>query len=435
VGHAGKFITSVAVQLAGSVPSLNWHICAAATERSDIANRSLRDQWHQLVLRPLSMLDGSHCHSSYILVVDALDECDGDNNIRIILQLLAEARSLQRVRLRVFLTSRSEIPIRYGFNQIPDTERYDFVLHSISPSIVDHDISIFLEYNLGPIGQEDEQGPGWPGLEVIRRLVESASGLFIWVATACRFIRDGLSPDERLCMLFEGDNAPATPEEHLNGIYIAVLQNSIQPRYIESEKQRLYGMLRQFLGSIVALFSPLSVESLSRLLNTRKQQVDRTLKNLHAILDIPKDQSRPLRLHHPSFRDFLLNNDRCKNLNFWVDEKQAHQTLADSCMRLMSTSLKQDICGLNTPGVLVTDVKSGRVGRSLPPEVQYACLYWTQHLQKSGAQLCDDDQVHQFLREHLLHWLEALGWMRKVSEGIYAIASLESIASVSQLLV
>jgi hypothetical protein len=148
------------------------------------------------------MLDGSHCHSSYILVVDALDECDGDNNIRIILQLLAEARSLRRVRLRVFLTSRSEIPIRYGFNQIPDTERHDFVLHSISPSIVDHDISIFLEYNLGLIGQEDEQGPGWPGLEVIRRLVESASGLFIWVATACRFIRDGLSPDERLCTLF-----------------------------------------------------------------------------------------------------------------------------------------------------------------------------------------------------------------------------------------
>jgi hypothetical protein len=43
--------------------------------------------------------------------------------------------------------------------------------------------------------------------------------------------------------------------------------------------------------------------------------------------------------------------------------------------------------------------------------------------------------VHQFLQEHLLHWLESLGWMRKISEGIHAIASLESIAAVSQLLV
>jgi hypothetical protein len=42
--------------------------------------------------------------------------------------------------------------------------------------------------------------------------------------------------------------------------------------------------------------------------------------------------------------------------------------------------------------------------------------------------------VYQFLREHLLHWLEALGWMQKVSEGIHAIISLESMISVSYVL-
>jgi WD40 repeat protein len=46
-------------------------------------------------------------------------------------------------------------------------------------------------------------------------------------------------------------------------------------------------------------------------------------------------------------------------------------------------------------------------------------------------QLCDDDQVHVFLREHFLHWFEALGWLGKVSEGIHAISLLESIVSVS----
>ena len=105
------------------MPPLRRYICDAVTERSDIAGQSLRDQWHQLVLRPLSKLDGSKCHSLYVLVVDALDECDDNNNIRIILQLLAEARSLQRVQLRVFLTSRPDIPIRYGINQILDAER------------------------------------------------------------------------------------------------------------------------------------------------------------------------------------------------------------------------------------------------------------------------------------------------------------------------
>jgi len=192
-------------------------------------------------------------------------------------------------------------------------------------------------------------------------------------------------------------------------------------------------MLRQVLGSIVVLTSPLSVGSLSRLLYTTKQHVNQTLKSLHAILDIPKDKNRPLRLHHPSFRDFLLNNNRCKDPNFWVDEKQAHWTLASNSIRLMSMSLKQDICGLNTPGLFVTDVDTNRIQDCIPLEVQYACLYWIQHLQKSNIQLCDNDQVHQFLQVHLLHWFEALGWIGKVSEGIYAISLLEKQIPVSVL--
>ena len=415
------------------MPTLRRYICDAVAERGDITNQSLRDQWHQLVLCPLSKLDGNGCHSSYVLIVDALDECDDDNNIRIILQLLAEARLLQRVRLRVFLTSRAEIPIRYGFNQIPDTERQDFVLHSISSSIIDHDISIFLEYNLRLIGQERSLDAGE---DVIRYLVQIAGGLFIWAATACRFIREGKRfAAKRLDTILQGSGSAITaPEKHLDEIYTTVLKHSITLEYTEEEKEESYYILRHILGSIAVLFSPLSVYSLSRLLRVTKESIGQTLEDLHSVLDVPKDQNRPLRLHHPLFRDFLLNNDRCKNPNFWVDEKQAHQTLADSCIQLMSTSLKQDICGLNTPGILVSDVESSRVEQSLPPEVQYACLYWIQHFHKSGAQLRDNDQVHQFLQEHLLHWLEALGWMQKVSEGIYAIASLESFAAVSQLL-
>ena len=76
-------------------------------ERSAIASQSLRDQWQQLVLRPLSKINGNGYQSVYILVVDALDECD-DHNIRIVLHLLAEARALETVRLRIFLTSRPE---------------------------------------------------------------------------------------------------------------------------------------------------------------------------------------------------------------------------------------------------------------------------------------------------------------------------------------
>jgi hypothetical protein len=224
VGHAGKFVTSIAVQLASSIPSLDQQICNAFTERRDITSQSLRDQWQQLVLRPLSRLGENGCQSSYVLVVDALDECDNDNNIRIIIHLLAEARSLKTVRLRVFLTSRPEIPIRYGFGQLPDADLWDFILHNISPSIVDHDIYIFLVYNLKLIGSEHSLDACWPGEEIIRRLIQIAGGLFIWAATACRFIHEGKRfAARRLDTILRGSgSAPTAPEKHLDEIYTTI---------------------------------------------------------------------------------------------------------------------------------------------------------------------------------------------------------------------
>ena len=435
VGHAGKFITSIAAQLAGSIPSIYRFICDAITKHSDIASRSLRDQWQLLILDPLSKLDSNGYRASYILVIDALDECDNDNDIRMILKLLAEARSLEKVRLQLFVTSRPEVPIRLGFYQMPETEHCDFVLHNILPSIIDHDISIFLKYNLGIIAQERSLDAAWPDEEVVKHLVRIASGLFIWAATACRFISKGKRfATRRLNTILDASSRILTaPEKHLDEIYTTVLKHSIAPEYTDDEREESYYMLRQILGSIAVLFSPLSICSLSSLLCITKEDIGQTLEDLHSILDIQKDQNQLLRLHHPSFRDFLLDNTRCKDPNFWVDEKQAHQTLADRCIKIMSTFLKQDICGLEAPGVLVTDVPDSQVEHCLPLEIRYACLYWIQHFQKSGTPLYDDDHVHYFLQVHFLHWLEALGWMGKTSEGIYAILSLEAQIPVSLL--
>lgn len=437
VGHASKFFTTIAVQLARKSQSLKRYICDAVRKNADIATQSLGDQWRQLVLGPLSKLSGDSYPFLYVLVIDALDECDNDEDIRTILTLLAEAQTLQIVRLRVFLTSRPETPIWYGLDRIPETERQDFVLHHISLSIVDHDITIFLKHNLGLIRQgKPSLSASWPGEETVKQLVQFASGLFIWAATACRFIREAAKVfliQKRLDAILQIDSSivEGHPEKHLNKIYTIVLGHSIPVQYSKEEEKEFLSILRDILGSIVTLLSPLSIHSLSRLLNFQSEEVDDCLEDLHAILDISRDHTRLLRLHHPSFRDFLLKQDRCSDSNFWVDEKSANEILATRCIQLMSTSLKEDICGVTIPGTLVADVKSCRVEQCLPPEVQYACLHWVKHLRRSDVQLRDNDYVHQFLQKHLLHWLEALGWMQKISEGILEIISLESIASVS----
>jgi hypothetical protein len=116
-----------------------------------------------------------------------------------------------------------------------------------------------------------------------------------------------------------------------------------------------------------------------------------------------------------------------------VDEKEAHQILAASCIQLMSQTLKKDICRMHAPDSQASQVKSSRLQKCLPLEVQYACLYWVQHLQRGGSQVCDGEEPHWFLQAYLLHWLEALGWIGKALEGIQAILSLEAYVSVSYL--
>ena len=376
ISHASKFFATIATQLAEESQYLKRCIYDAMKENKIIGTQSYANQWRQLILGPLSKLDRGYRRFSFVFVIDALDECESDADIMLILQLLVEAQSLKKVRLRVFLTSRPDTPIRHGFDRITGKKHHGVVLHRISPSVVDHDISVFLTHELQRIGHQNSLSEDWPGEAAIMQLVENVCGLFIWAATACRFVENGkmLTATRLELILRNSGNALTDPEQQLNLIYSTVLQQSVGP-YKDWERPAVYRRLRYVLGSIVTLLLPLSIPSLGRLLYSQEQDVGQTLEDLHTILDVPRDQTQQLRLHHPSFRDFLLDKSRCADLNFWVDEKLAHQRLLVHCIQLMSTFLKDNICYVTIPGTFVTEIKRNKVKDVLPPELQYACLY------------------------------------------------------------
>ena len=446
VSHAGKFFTTIAWQLAKISPALNRHICEAIADHKDIASQTLRDQWNQLIFRPLSKLKAGPPYSSLVLVIDALDECEGDNDIQLILRLLAEADGLKTKQLRIFVTSRPEIPIRFGFHTMPKILHHDLALHKISRTTLDRDISIFFRDKFREIRDDFGNLPiDWPGDQKIRLLVKQADGLFIYAATMCRFIKDDEQwpPQDLLDILVRDDDSSRPPElkhditcgsptRELDEMYTRILQHSFRKVGERHDKKNLADIFKQVIGSLTILCEPLSAASLSKLLPVRQEVVDVRVRHLHSVLIVPDSEDYPIRLLHPSFRDFLHDKQRCHDELFWVDEKKAHAAIVDSCLCVMSR-LKRDICCLHKPSALASMVKSDKVERYLPVELQYACRYWVEHLLKSKLQLYDDDHIHAFLRQHLLHWLEALSLMGKTSEGILAITSLESIVVVSKL--
>jgi hypothetical protein len=160
--------------------------------------------------------------------------------------------------------------------------------------------------------------------------------------------------------------------------------------------------------------------------------VHRTLCELHSIVDVPQDQNQPVRLHHPSFRDFLLNRKRCGNDSFWVDKSSTHEKLARCCLDLMTapSGLQQDMCNLSDPGLLRREIDEETINRNLPPELYYACRYWISHLKQSQQHIVDGDTTHLFLQKHLLHWLEAMSLMRESSSCVHLLDRLQALAGV-----
>ncbi len=100
----------------------------------------------------------------------------------------------------------------------------------------------------------------------------------------------------------------------------------------------------------------------------------------------------------------------------------------------MSENLQRNIYGLQHPGLSVHAIMRPDPDPLAP--VRYACLYWIDHLWETNqghdqASLYDNGPVHIFLRDHFLHWLEALALMGSVSDGVFALANLAKSLTVS----
>jgi len=441
LARASKFFATLAYQLAyAAQPSLAAGVRKAIRDNPSITSLGLREQWKHLIFEPLSQLSAAACQQqSLMLVIDALDECDDERDIALILQLLSEAKTLSSVQLQIFVTSRPETPIRYGFSSIPETAHRDFILHEISSQILDHDITAFLRHEFDRIRRRCRYiSREWPAEISLSSLVRKADGLFIFAATVCRFIGSkNSSPQERLTFVLEDSMEDGSPTKHLDLMYTKILQYALKGEGDEPrEHQRLLQRFRQIVGSIVILFEALTPTALATLLDLNQWKVEQILESLSSVLSYySESEDLRIRLLHPSFRDFLLDERRCDDLQLRIDGGDAHGDLAMNCLQLLSKHLKQDICSLKLAGSLASDVDRGVVNDRLPQEVQYACLNWVDHLQRSNAKLCDGeslhDRVHTFFKEHFLHWLEALSLMKKLSDGVLMVKTSDSMLSVS----
>lgn len=100
----------------------------------------------------------------------------------------------------------------------------------------------------------------------------------------------------------------------------------------------------------------------------------------------------------------------------------------------MRSSLRDDICGLKQPGAFASDMGKLFIDSRISGHVQYACRYWSDHFfaRSYDLDLVEVEGVHVFLTEHLLHWLEVMGWIGRTADAMITLIKLQRITRVSE---
>lgn len=427
-----KFAATIASQLREISPELRRRIDDAVASSRRVHDLGLYDQWEKLVLQPLSQLGQKTIPYPLVVVVDALDECNNEDDVRLLIQCLAAATTIESIQLRVFVTSRPDQPINLGFDGISGEIHLDFILHDIEQSIVDHDLHMYYKDRLENIARGSGLSKSVISEPTIQCLVRKSDGLFIHAATVCRFIRDGGQlANERLSLLLDAGSSPIKPERELDQMYTTVLSYSLRGKFDHNESIRLGDLFCRIIGSIVVLFDAMSPANLAMMLDESEAKIISTLNRLHSVLDVPEQENKPVRVLHPSFRDFLLDPERCSDHMFSIDVKVAHCHLFDCCLRIMSIHLRRNICNLQQPGTRASEISKSDVDKNIPLPVQYACRYWVYHLQQSNVDPIDHPGIHDFFKTQFLFWLEALSLVRRLSDGITMVKILEAMLTVS----
>lgn len=399
-------------------PHLADGILEAIETDPDISEKSLREQFNKLILLPLQTQEPNQ--RTIIIVIDALDECEKNEDIRTILKLVPQVQDSASIRLKVFLTSRPELHIRQEFQL--NHQHEDLVLDKRPKEEIEHDIQLYLEDSLSKISKDNSLPTDWPGTDAKKKLTGMSVPLFIFAATLCRFVGDGIqSPEDRLDTIMRQREVSGQMES----IYQPVLEQLLNPKD-KNESKDLAAEFCEIVGVIILLTTPLSAHSLGKLLDRRETEISFLLKKLHSVLRVPENINSPVRILHLSFREFLLDTKSA----FHVDEKETNRQIASDCLRVMNTGLRRNICGLSSYATLRKDIRRHTVDCHLSADLQYSCRYWMYHLEQSEAHI-SEMEVFAFLKKHLLHWFEAMSLMGTISEAIEIIHKLQSLEKVN----
>ncbi|KAK6971754.1 hypothetical protein R3P38DRAFT_3141306 [Favolaschia claudopus] len=313
-GNPTKLWPTIAYQLAQM--STPYKTAIARRLRSDPAllNKSLPAQLQRLVIDPYHDVDTSDGRS-LVIVIDGLDECEGDSRQEEILRSLPNLASCPM--LRILIVSRPEVHIK----QVFDEAALSYCWHLTVPGSYD-DVRVYLTDAFENIRKTHKAMASvscpWPDAYLISRITDESFGHFIYAATVIRFVEDKYcDPIDQLAIVTEPqpseqDSNFVSPFPALDELYLQILS-----------KVPVQLPLSRVLSVIAARFnSDLSIAQIGQLLGLKHEKISLTIQRLHSLIRIDKRlkiseaDAQYMSVYHASFLDFLCDRNRAQNFYF-----------------------------------------------------------------------------------------------------------------------
>ncbi|KAJ6535020.1 WD40-repeat-containing domain protein [Mycena capillaripes] len=344
-----------------------------------------------------------------VVVVDALDEVEDEDGSYFLEDLLSNIGEHPHHfhGLKFFVTSRRDPRIVKVAQSLPAD--VVFCLEELPYASAEHDINVYLRTSLPALSHDQ-----------LSALSKQASGLFIYAATAVRFI---VPPRQRVPSLqvqearlkFLLKTWPDQSRRGADGLAVDHLYEGILGIYLLPMAMVDKKINAAILHTVLCSEEPMRIPDIYTLSNQSEV----------GTADVEK-------LFNPSTRSYtsrVIVFTHQKLAEICCPTPATRFRLAIRCFRLMD-SLRFNICDL--PSSFLNDSEvvdlSTRVTKEIPSPLQYACRHWAAHMSRIPA---DDDKMREeiigvletWLQQRLLFWMEAMNLMKVMRESYPALIS------------
>ncbi|KAF8748102.1 ribosomal large subunit assembly [Rhizoctonia solani] len=410
-------IPSIAYQLAAFSRPFRCALAKVMEVDRDAHTRALNVQYQKLIVDPLNEVKMS-LPTDFIVVIDALDECESLTAVEQILELLLSTAHM--LPIRFLISSRPEREITGRMAGRPnEQDQARLVLHNLDSSTVKADIELYMREELKGIPLTDSQ---WTGI------IDRCGVLFIYASTTCRYIKNAYkmkSLNRAVGVVINSDSTPMEKgnEHMIDKLYRTILDIAFGGSEINQEDKQ---KMKEALETAVCAIEPMSLGVMANLLGLDStEDVDALLGPLRSVLNVT-EKTRLVTTLHASFPDFMLSLGRSGRYHCQANSRNA--TIAESCLKLIDAAKpRHNICALASSFLLDEQVKDldQRVTQSISPGLAYACRYWTTHLSLGEHTSSLTGLVGGFFRSRLLLWMEVMNLTKNMRYATYIIQSAE----------